>query len=128
MQSEVASNKLELDRSKHESGNFQQQIQKLQQIQKHLEEGLAQSQAEAKKVEADKAEAVAALENKNETLETELKSIAKRIKDKERKLAALESKLTDLEDEKLLMFEQNKEQLQSKQAIYLHQIEDSKRR
>ena len=40
-----------------------------------------------------------------------MKSIAKRIKDKERKLATLESKLTDLEDEKLLMFEQNKEQM-----------------
>ena len=70
-----------------------------------MEEGLAQSQAETKHVEAEKAEEVAALHNRNEALETELKSLGKRMKDKERKFASLESKLTDLEDEKLLMFE-----------------------
>lgn len=36
--------------------------------------------------------------------------------------------MKDLDDEKMLMFQQNKEEMQSKQAIYLHQIEDSKRR
>ena len=40
------------------------------------------------------------------------------IKEKERKLAKLDSKMKDMEDEKLILMEQNKEEMKSKQNIF----------
>lgn len=57
-----------------------------------------------------------------------MKAAAKSMKDKDRKLGNLENKLKDMEDEQLMIQEQNQEQLKSKQMIFQHQLDDSKRR
>jgi len=44
--------------------------------------------------------------------------LAKRLKEKDRKLASLETQITDMEEEKFLMGERHKEEMQSKQAIF----------
>jgi predicted nucleic acid-binding Zn-ribbon protein len=49
-----------------------------------------------------------------EAVNVELKSLAKRIKDKDRKVAALETQITDLEEERFLTGERHKEELSSK--------------
>ena len=62
-----------------------------------------------------------------EAANVELKSLAKRIKDKDRKVATLETQITDLEEEKFLAGERHKEELQSRQAIFQHTLDDAKR-
>lgn len=49
---------------------------------------------------------------------SELKSLAKRLKEKDRKVATLETQITDLEEEKFLIGERHKEELANKQAMY----------
>ena len=57
-----------------------------------------------------------------------MKAAARNLKDKERKFGSLENKLKDLEDEQLIVLEQHQDQLKSKQAMFQHQLDDSKRR
>ena len=57
-----------------------------------------------------------------------MKAAVRQLKDKERKFGNLENKIKDMEDEQLAKAEQYQEQLKSKQAIFQHQLDDSKRR
>ena len=57
-----------------------------------------------------------------------MKAAARHLKDKERKYGSLENKLKDLEDEQVIVLEQHQEQMKSKQAMFQHQLDDSRRR
>lgn len=45
---------------------------------------------------------------------SEIKALAKRIKEKDKKVASLETQITDFDEEKFLMGEKHKEEMQSK--------------